>query len=225
MDPCRVMAGQPHLQEPHVDVDDLVVQPVQAPEAGHQAARHLDVAPLLVHQHLPRVPGPQRLCSLFILPALGLTVMYPRCAMYTTCVTSPALLLPLPLLVTHTHKHCLHKQCPRHWQENPATQYSPCYPPTLQHWSLHRRPSGTPDSIAQARRFYVRVDHTVARPTAARPQKPQSWVAGMQRTSARCALVSLRADTASCSSSLSRTLTPSSASLREVSASLSAFRS
>ena len=47
-----------HLQEAHVDVHDLVIEPVQAIQAAQQPPWHLDVAGLVVSHNLCCWPSP-----------------------------------------------------------------------------------------------------------------------------------------------------------------------
>ena len=53
-----------HWEETHVDVDDLIVQPLVIAEACHVAARHLDIGRPVVHQEILRVAISQRFCHL-----------------------------------------------------------------------------------------------------------------------------------------------------------------
>lgn len=54
------LPGCSHQQEAHVEVHDLVIEPIQAAQAGHEAALHLNVAGLVEHQDLIGIPRRQR---------------------------------------------------------------------------------------------------------------------------------------------------------------------
>ena len=53
-----------YLQHAHVDVDDLVIEPIEAAQAAQQPPRHLDVAWSVVCNNLISCTRPQCLCSL-----------------------------------------------------------------------------------------------------------------------------------------------------------------
>lgn len=64
MTPYLYLTVGAHQEHAHVDVHDLVIEPVEALEAGHVPARHLDVARLVICQDLLRIPISKRPCHL-----------------------------------------------------------------------------------------------------------------------------------------------------------------